>query len=796
MKKINEKEKGAALINVMLVVLLAVAIGLPLLYLVIVNFTFRMFDNNLRGISYKNEMGMDNIYAIIQGIVIDETNIAKNDATNIVDTQVKAEQDAYKAWTSDGKYLIDKGEDGVLGTEDDKVSDNEDIEKLKKYMAEYSVLKADEGVFTYLDSEDGSVKGEAVKEAYNNYFKTYYKNYMDTRAGTFEDKLKNKAESNYSMKKMDDFDENADREQYGVGTSDYITYSAGGADSTSTKIRVQVKYRGKSEATDRYVNSDVFATFTIGVPEFDSASSINQTTVKISNPLLDKTLVIGNAIELAKDKSLSVTGNSLINGEAVTIGTASVNLGESSNLDIKGKLAVNGDISLAGGTNNSTNIIKNTFTTEGDVFCNEIKIIGEYTDTNINGTLYIADDMEFNKKNTNMVVGTWMGFNDDPSDSSKSSAILFNDKEGELTNVKLDITSEAYVAGTAFLGDMGYKTGESVSMRGNYRAYQGMIKDEMFTDTTSVDYKYRSSNVIFNNFGGVTLFTDYIGRDGNEAPDITPHKTNYFMLSYGYGKNNISAFLTSMPALLKPNDKPKMLTKSSENKSVWKYSTGAYYDSVDNEWENPIGLTDDATLINAAKDYEKYTKYFGYGEGNEHREIEDENGEKHLPTVVGKYGWIDIDKLKDASEAKDENNKLKYNTFDGEDEVIVLISKGDITLNSDLMLSKDGVDKPRKGIIIAGGNITVEDEITFEGTLICGGKLIVNDNFTLINNSIAVTKIIDSAVSTDDKEVFNLFRDDGSGNLYTYSTIDTQIASINMNDLIKISDWNKSKFDI
>ena len=84
MKKNNKKEKGAALINVMLIVLLAVAIGLPLLYLVIVNFTFRMFDNNLRSISYMNEMGMDNVYAIIQEVVIGKTATARDKAKEIV----------------------------------------------------------------------------------------------------------------------------------------------------------------------------------------------------------------------------------------------------------------------------------------------------------------------------------------------------------------------------------------------------------------------------------------------------------------------------------------------------------------------------------------------------------------------------------------------------------------------------------------------------------------------------------------------------------------------------------------
>lgn len=229
------------------------------------------------------------------------------------------------------------------------------------------------------------------------------------------------------------------------------------------------------------------------------------------------------------------------------------------------------------------------------------------------------------------------------------------------------------------------------------------------------------------------------------------------------------AFLTSIPS---PGSVP--ITAGA-----WKYSTGAYYDSTKDEndrWQSPIGIgTEDGVIANAQKDYDKYTQYFGYGEGNEYKTI---NG--NVPTVVGVNGWINSSNLAAAAD--------KYSSFNEEDDIVVLVSSGELTLTESI--------NNKKGIIVAGGNITIEDEVTFEGTVICGGKLIVNNNFTLINNSVAVTKIIESAVSSDNKELFELFRDDGSGNLYTYSTIDTQIASINMNDLIKISNWKKSKFDI
>ena len=240
------------------------------------------------------------------------------------------------------------------------------------------------------------------------------------------------------------------------------------------------------------------------------------------------------------------------------------------------------------------------------------------------------------------------------------------------------------------------------------------------------------------------------------------------MLMDYYLKNNVNAFLTSMSTLKTPN-----ITVAQNG---WKLSTGAYYDSNTNTWKKPIGsAADEAKIVNAGKEYEKQTQYFGYGEGNEHRTI---NG--NIPTVVGESGWINSSKLVDAAD--------KYSSFDSKDEVVVLVSEGDIILTDTI--------NNKKGIIVAGGNVTVDSDIDFEGTLICGGKLIVNNYFRLYNNSVAINKIIESAVSTDNKELFEIFQDDGSGNLYTYSTIDTQIASINMNDLIKISNWKKSKFDI
>ena len=818
MKKNNKKEKGAALINVMLIVLLAVAIGLPLLYLVVVNFMFRMFDNNLRSISYRNEIGMDNVYAIVQEIVIEETNLAKGKAREVVDAKVKAEQDAYKEWFSEGgEQLLDEinknqgalaeidsnydisldlDGDGLISGNDGSICKNNNKAKLKKILYEYEVITQEEydnasfdtsTAFKYVDSEDGSILTQAVKDAYNTYFKDYYKKSMDGIVSDLDGdgiedndtvslamELKNRAMSTpYNMKEI--IDEAIIEEQYAIVTNTekykYIPYDNGdGTSKDETSISVRIDYRGKSEATNKYVNSYVSATFTIAVPEFDSASSLNQTTVQISNPLLDKTLVIGNAIELAADKNLSITGSSTVNGENVAVGTATVNAGMSSNIDITGKFVVNGDINLAGGTSKK----RNTFKVEGDTLCNEIKLLGENTDTDISGTLYLADDMEFNVNNANMNIGTLMGFSEisDQNVANQvevSSAIIFNNEKNiDLSTIKLDI-GQAYLAGVGVIGDVGYRTGESTAVMGNYRVYQGLMREEVLSEQDKI---YSSGNMIFANYGGISLVKNFVGNEEIESNGdmVVKHKTNYFLTSYN-NRNTPGAFLATIP-------QAKELTNMKVGE--WKLSTGAYYDSNNNRWQPAIG--DDTafgTIFNAEKDYIKYTKYFGYGEGNKYKLI---NG--NIPTVVGENGWINSTNLEAAAN--------EYSTFNESDEVVVLVSQGDLTLT-------DSINN-KEGIIIAAGDIRIEgnDDITFKGTIICGGKLIVNNNFTLINDSIAITKILESAISASEEEkaLFNLFRDDTSGNLYTYSTIDTQIASINMNELIKISDWNKSKFDI
>jgi len=469
-------------------------------------------------------------------------------------------------------------------------------------------------------------------------------------------------------------------------------------------------------------------------------------------------------------------------------------VGNSANITIdNGKFAVNGKINLEAGStkDEKENLISTSLEANSNVYCHEIVTSGKHTNTKIDGTLYIEDDMEFNKSNTIMNIGTWMGFND-TSDSSMSSAILFNDKNG-LESVTVNI-GKAFLAGTAFLGDLGYKTGESVSVRGNYRAYQGMIKDE-FIDSADDNYIYRSSNVIFKNYGGLSLFDDYKGRELNADSDITSHKTKYFMLSYNMSNRTVDETNPSPFITITPN-----FTNLDDNNGVtmtvgnWAYSTGVCYN---NGWFEDITSDEaEAEKENAGKDYEKHTKYFGYGEGNKHREIE----EGKTPVVVGESGWINSgEAFANLIDAHGIYPDVKA------DEIVVVVSNG----NDPLELT-DSING-KKGIIIAGGDIKVNgtSDIIFDGIIICGGNLIINNNFTVNSSSVALNKIVESAIGGDDpvpdgeggyvsdgKALYKLFRDDGSGNLYTISTIDSTIASVNMNELIKISEWNKSKFEI
>ena len=769
MKKINKKEKGAALINVMLVVLVAVAIGLPLLYLVIVNFTFRMFDNNLRGISYKNEMGMDNVYAIIQEIVIEKTNIAKEKAKATVDAQVKAEQDTYKEWIDDGRKKVLPGEDGIIDTDDDKISEDDDLDKLKDYMKqngviteeEYKNINSEDIDFKYLEISDGSILNQAVKDAYNTFFKTFYKEYMDgiidyDNNGILDDdldkELKEKAKSD-SYKMKDLIDDNLE-EQYAIATSDYKTYAVNANDTTN--ISVKVSYKGLSETTKKYIKSDVSAAFTIGVPEFDSASSINQTTVKISNPLLDKTLVLGATINVASNRTLTVIGETIVSGE-VEEGAYAVDVGQNSKLNIDGDFAVNGDVRLAGGTESNNN----EFNVTGDVFCNEIITAGPYTNTKIDKALYIYDDMEIGQNYTTMDLESLIAFNDiQPNETTlieapeeKTSAILFNNAGIQGLDFKVN---NAYLFGTAFIGDTTYKTGESMAIKGNYRVYQFPLIG---------DAEFSADNMTFNSiYSGISLVDSFM----NGAALTNEQKAKYF-------NKVVSTYATDA------NKQLDLKNISDIKINNMNYSTGMWYSN--STWELPQNADNYDIASNAVKTYEKYTKYFGYGEGNQYKLI---NGE--IPTVIGDNGWIKSNELTVAAGVKEYKEVTDSDT-------VVLVSDGDITLTEKI----DG----KKGIVIARGNITVDrndtltnETIHFKGAIICGGKLIVNDNFKLEKDSIAVQKIIESGVSVDNKELFEIFRDDESGNLYNYSTIDTQIASINMNELIKISDWNKSKFDI
>lgn len=106
-------------------------------------------------------------------------------------------------------------------------------------------------------------------------------------------------------------------------------------------------------------------------------------------------------------------------------------------------------------------------------------------------SVYLSNDLCINYSRTNLTLGNFYGLNDKNTVENgvryrNSSAIIINtmDVGAEEGKTKLTVNNEAYLMGTAYINTSPdyYQTGESVGVKGNYKAYTNQISDSEFKD--------------------------------------------------------------------------------------------------------------------------------------------------------------------------------------------------------------------------------------------------------------------------------------------------------------------------
>ncbi|MCY6370908.1 pilus assembly PilX N-terminal domain-containing protein [Clostridium ganghwense] len=680
MKKSFSVKKGSSLVMVLVMLSILSVFGAAILSVTLSSYKVRRMNEVMKTNFYASEAGLDKAYAIIG---------------KIVDT------------------AIDKGNTAVKN-EEVNLSNIIHEEKLK--------VLADKNYSSPYLNEDGSVNEEKIKEFQNEKFQIAFRDYIESNLET--ELIKS---DNY------EFDENGVGEKFNSDSSkpemSFLPNTTIPLKFSDDKMEIGLV----STFNHENLRKQVEAGYEIVVPEYKAVYYIENSIIKVPENLAFQK-------GIAVDGDMKVEGSNVdIEGDVFVKGT---NVGENGEItnekEVKSgiildkhnsNLTVNGELSSAQniflkGTN--SNLVVN-----GDAYVRNAIIdtsaegsnLNINKDDNLSGSLFTMDDLELNAKASKInIAGGFYGVSDGSASdkSNHSSSIIVNAEDigsGSSINIETSgVDDKVLIAGSSYIqlyNNEEYQTGESVSIKGNYKAYtmpltKGDPKNdkEKSLKENNVTFEYKEPLILASKFlDGIDLNvfdkSYYFKHYHNEYK-----KDDDYKLNLG-GKNGI---------IIK--DKNKILA-----------NTGAIICSNHDEIiESNFGNWDEVR----DKVHEIKRKIFYMGEN-----VTDE---KHLETInnvqqkvkdkvnfsritnkfVGKNTEGKIDNSSDVILLNNDTNKSYVFAAEG-------VNTSSIS-GEKVTVEKQGNTAEFRGIIITAGDVYFSGNINFKGTIICGGSLIFKDS--------------------------------------------------------------------
>lgn len=390
-------------------------------------------------------------------------------------------------------------------------------------------------------------------------------------------------------------------------------------------------------------------------------------------------------------------------------------------------------------------------------------------------SIYLNNDLCINYSRTNLTLGNFYGLNDKNYESNgvryrNSSALIINARDvgQEEGKTKLTVNNEAYLMGTAYINTTPdyYQTGESVAVKGNYKAYTNQINDN----------KYRDA--IFEYKAPLQLITKL--KDGTALG--LEQKMEYIDL---YNKSNDNEL-----------NKNGIAFKGSVK------SIGTYFDGEGNLVKGKALEASDLEKLNKMRQ-EFASKVLMMGANATLKDFEDGQVKK---TVENQFNWEAIQNIVNKR-GNVINNTLILNA-DGNKDVVIEVAGNSIKikLNGNVIKAYESNMAP-VFLVITKGNVRYEVNEAYHNikcSVIAKGNVTVNINGA--NTSIGnydnssnpmVTNGVNGIVKNLYKDVFkNIFREDAATNSLVSKTEKKEYEVENpttVSDLIVKERWKLEK---
>lgn len=729
-----KKKKGSSLIFVLVTLMVMVTFGFSILSLTLMSYKKRFTEANEKRNQYFSEAGIDIAYGII-GKTVDQAMAEGNNAVN--DAIEKINQAAKSELSDDDnkKYQAYLNADGSLNK--DKINKEIFLPAYKNYIEQNLAPNIlDRSLYDVGESKNGNAYDKPIVTIVD-------------RSGS---ELSGEEENPKGVKLsfIDDGDNNNDT------------------------LSIHLKSEFSSNKTSDNVNSGqihkiISVNYVIGPSKYSKPITQKVQAVEVpTSPVWQKII--------CTDSNFIVKSDMTIKGDIYSKGT------DNGGIDIQGgNFNVSGIIGTCSNFLVSGSFRQAAIALNGNLYAENISLTGDntvfnlnpYSDRNLLGAIYTNNDFEIfgNGGNVN-INGSFYGVNDKtekttyPGQSKPpvSSCVLIN--ADNPPNFK--INNQAVLMGVGYVKtNPQYETGESVAIKGNYKAYTKALNNEKFNDQKVV-FEYMPpltlAKGLYQDDGSVKelVFQDkseYIKAYDEENNDL--NKSNVSLNTNGSNIISVGTFISDGKMY---NNNYKVDFEGFIRNKKAKYSKVVYGmqyvsdDSADDNFngtypDNPDGLdnyqnnlvnnTDNNITVAKEIDFTKISshvnkivKHIGSGDTNIIYLDGDGSSDCYL---IGQNG------VKPSGQDANVIDLDKDNIKGG-----VIITKGKVHIR--------GTISDFKGTIISEGDITDEDgknpkNFTYDENYI--REIIGNnaDNFNGLFNSSSPDKNIYTSTSSDNSSV-------------------------------------------
>ncbi len=666
---IFKDNKGSTLVILLIIITVFIMLGTAILSVAVSNYKMKIVQSNAKKNFYFAESGLDEAYGKM-GEVFDS---AVEEGSKEVDTFMN-----------------------ILS-----IKANE----ILTFMKENEEIPLEYQTYLIYLNEDGSFNMDMVIEAQNTKFQETFTNYIE---GILFTELQDV--SNYSF--------------YTNGEFKIVIQPITSFDFETDR---PLLFSIESTFTDQNIEKKLKAKYEIKIPEYNTPYYTESSVLAVNRNVGWSKAIAAEGDLKAYEGTLIVNGDIYVKGNSGTFGGIST-MADNTQIIVSGNISSMKNIQTA----SSDSVIQVT----GNVYADDFQVAGkddgdntvqrsmltvnrDDEDLNNTGSVYTFDDLSLNGKLSEIYIeNSYYGVSNGELsfEPDNSSSIIINTEDIGSGSV-LTINNKVRIAGTSYINVLyegnKYQTGESVAVKGNYRAYSYQFINPSIP-------KFDRDNINFEYYDPLNLAHSFKDTGSTLKPK---DKSEYFKL-YSDEKKDTLNLGGDLGININPLD--------SINLGVLIHNNSV------KPWEFPVDFDD--IIEKPLNDYMRQVYYMG---ADDTIVADDDLSINPQDERTVSY-WVNFSNLPAPIDTPTLDLKRELILLDGSSKKYAIIGRNadDSMIPVDAEKIDLGSNPDVKGIIMTQGDIHICGEINFTGTIITNGSIYFSDtntkNLTYDENYVAL----------------------------------------------------------